>query len=222
MVYDDCHSTFFNTHHLPKGVFLFADGGSVFYDWSYQPIVRCMGHWPDHVRASGEPCDPANWNWYYDHALRDIEFYEDTLDAKRVVLHCHETTVLHRELLESTPALEIEIRRRDDAERIPAEAAQRASVKRYEERCEQERLRRLAMTPQERETEDAACVARITQAFRRAVPKASAPKQPPSTFQLQPGTPIPSATIQSIEPQPPRQGFGGYAAPLRGNSRKRY
>jgi hypothetical protein len=216
--------TFFNDRNLPKGVWLLSDS-SVFYTWSYQAIVRCMGRWPDHDRASG-----------------DVEFYEDSLSPGAKVLCCRETDIFLRELVTSTPALEAEIRHRDDAERIPAEAARKAANERYEAKQDRERQRRQAMTPQEREREDTATEARVMQAVRSAIRKPAthqhcacccATRERPTA--LYPGQvdmakhaedmragriPSPSTPSQPTQEAPARQGFGGYVPPIRTKFRK--
>jgi hypothetical protein len=233
--------TFFNDRNLPKGAWLLSDS-SVFYTWSYQAIVRCMGRWPDHDRASGEVCDPDSWKYYYDRASGDVEFYEDSLSPGAKVLCCRETDIFLRELVTSTPALEAEIRRRDDAERIPAEAARKAANERYEAKQDRERQRRQAMTPQEREREDTAAEARVMQAVRSAIRKPAtqqhcacccASRERPTA--LYPGQvdmakhaedmragriPSPSTPSQPTQEAPARQGFGGYVPPIRTKFRK--
>jgi hypothetical protein len=190
------YHTFYDRHHLPKGVFLVGDS-SVFYGWPCCPIVQCRGLWPDHDRSSGEVCDPDAWEWYHRYADRDVEFYENSLDPRAQVLYCNETEIFLRDLVTSTPALEKEIRRRDDEERIPAEAARRASAARFEAEQERERQRRQAMTPQERKQEEDAAVDRVRQAVRRATmpfgarPSPRTPTQQVS--QLPPATPVLSA-----------------------------
>src|ERR1700722_15872580 len=149
------HSTFYNKRHLPRGVWLQGDS-SIFYADSLSPIVRCTGRYPNHDRASGEVCDPMS----VPDNDGQIEFYDDgyyggPIDLSTIGICGKERDDFHRELLKSMPALEKEIRRRDDAERIPAEAARKASEERARLRDERERQRREAMTAQEREREDA-------------------------------------------------------------------
>jgi hypothetical protein len=157
--------TFYNANHLPKGVFL-LDDSSVFYGWPCNPIVRCIGRWPDHDRASGEVCDPDSWKYYYDRASGDVEFYVDSLNPSDPILCCRETDVFLRDLVTSTPALEKEIRRRDDIEGIPGRARIKAVEAQYEAmRPERERLAaafsaKLAQEKMEREARKAAIVER--------------------------------------------------------------
>lgn len=75
----------------------------------------------------------------------DIEFYDDTyyggpIDLSAMGICGKERDDFHRELLRSTPALEKEIRRRDDTERADSEASQRASTERARLRRERETI----------------------------------------------------------------------------------
>jgi hypothetical protein len=187
------HSTFYNDRHLPRGVWLHGES-STFHDGSLSPIVRCAGRYPNHDRASGEVCDPMS----VPDNDGEIEFYDDgyyggPIDLSAMGICGKERDDFHRELLKSTPALEKEIRRRDDAERIPAEAAQKASQERARQRDERERQRQEAMTPDERKRE----LDGILQAIRRAAPK---PATQPLAPQGMPLPPKPGAIVYEEAP----------------------
>lgn len=128
------YSTFFNKSHLPLGVWLHGNF-STFHDNHGGAIVRCMGRWPDHDRASGEVCE---WQSPIPDWDKNPEFYEDSMRPGAQVLNCRETEIILHDLVTSTPALEKEIRRRDDAERSASEASQRAGAERARLRAEAE------------------------------------------------------------------------------------
>jgi RecA-family ATPase len=198
------HSTFYNKNHLPRGVWLQGDS-SIFFDASYgsSPIVRCSGRYPNHDRTSGEVCDPTS----SPDSDGEIEFYDDTfyggpIDLSAMGICGKEREDFHRELLKSTPALEKEIRRRDEADRITDEAARKASAQRAADRAERERKRREALTPQQRAWEDGAS----ERAFRRAAPKPIGPFVPPTLPpKLPPNTPgpAPSKPVAGEPDDPP-------------------
>jgi hypothetical protein len=133
--------TFYNSNRLPWGVWLVGDS-SIFYDWPGFAIIRCTGRYPDHDRSSGEVCDPESPILDWD---QSIEFYEDSLRPGAQVLCCRETDIFLRELVTSMPALEKEIRRRDDIEGIPGRARIKAAEAAFE--AERERRRFAALSP---------------------------------------------------------------------------
>lgn len=166
--------TFYNSNHLPKGVWLHGNF-STFYDSHGGSIIQCVGRYPDHDRTAGEVCE---WQSPIPDWDKNPEFYEDSLCAGAQVLCCRETDVFLRELVTSTPALEAEIRRRDDAERIPAMAAQKAANERYEAEQERRRWRqRFVWSPSQVD------MAKHAEDMRSGrIPYPSAPADEPATF----------------------------------------